>query len=268
MAGSFQVVTMPLESRAPTGIAFRQIQGVTATKEDSVFAARVVARLKSVKRMLNHDAKFAEQQPFRDIFLDLLGIAKSAVERPDGDLMLGEVGLKDFEDNTLIDLGKSSRNRFFRIQGLYCLIALSLGALAIYLSPFANSYEHGADKFVQAFGFDLIGISIAVLLAGLWRNKTITWENIDYLDPDGYPPPIRILGVVLLSVVLMVILYKKVLILGVGSIELNNFVTSLDDGTINLSRASAMILGFLCGLSEVPVVKIVQKYFDTARPRE
>jgi hypothetical protein len=100
---------------------------------------------------------------------------------------------------------------------------------------------------------------MTVSLAALWRNRIVTWENIGYLDPDGYLPVIRLLGIILLSVALMVMLFKKALITGIGSIELNYFYEG---------RADSLILGCFCGVSEMPVVKIAQRLFNTPKVKD
>jgi hypothetical protein len=258
MAGSFQVVATPESSPHPSGIAFRQIVDVPVTKEDTQFAIRVAARLRSLKRMVNYDAHFTEKEPFRGAFTSLLGIAKTGVEYPNGALAVGEAGLRDFEESTLVDIGRPARDRFFYIQIVSCVVVALLGIVTIAVAPKGSAYVAGLDKTGRAIGFDMIGVAIAVLLAGFWRNKTITWENIEYFDPDAFNPFVRLFGVILLSVVLMALLYKKALILGVGSIALNDFLDS---------EVDAMTVGFLCGLSEIPVIKIVQGIFDAAKAK-
>jgi hypothetical protein len=62
-----------------------------------------------------------------------------------------------------------------------------------------------------------------------------------------------VFGVWLLTVLVMILLKNKVVIVGIMNITLNDFV-----GDIGRS----LLVGVLCGLSEVPVVGLIQRTFS------
>jgi hypothetical protein len=259
VAGTFEVISFPEDSRSPTEIGFRQLEGIPASPEDTAFAIKVSSRLRSLKKLTGYRRGFEANPVFRDNFTKLLGTAKTGINHPQGDLALGEAALKDFEDNSLIDAGRAYRNRFFVLQSIYLLL-LTVCAFVIirYSSDLAD--DPNILKVIKSGAYAAFGIVVSVFLAAFWRNRTIRWDNIDYLDPDAYPPWLRLLGVGLLCVVLMFLLNKRAFILGLGATPLNDFLGDPEN---------SVLIGFLCGLSELPVVKLVQKFFDnpTINPR-
>ncbi len=111
MAGSFEVVAWPENSRTPYEIRFRQIRDVVVDPEDIQFCRNVARHLQSFKRLMNFDSSKANDPDVRSKYTDLLGTAKAAVQYPHGSVEIRQHGLEDFENSALVDLGRISLSR-------------------------------------------------------------------------------------------------------------------------------------------------------------
>jgi hypothetical protein len=66
-----------------------------------------------------------------------------------------------------------------------------------------------------------------MILANSWYLINFTWDKVDYLDRDGLPASLRVVLVCVLTLVLMALLAAKAIVVGVMSVELNDFPTCM-----------------------------------------
>jgi hypothetical protein len=98
-----------------------------------------------------------------------------------------------------------------------------------------------------------IGIAFAPQSApkvfiGMMANRTLTFDRITTFDPYYFPPGLRFLYIAVVSCVLLIALWFKFVMLGIGGYLLNSVETEPRVG---------LVIGLLCGVSEALVVELL-----------
>jgi hypothetical protein len=225
---------------------------------------------------------FVQNSTYKDCYERFYDAAQEGLQSPNGNIQRGRQALEDARQHAMLLLGRKARDRFVVRMIFTAGVELVLSAILIlcviifwqfvdarpiigdttpaYSDRYTETHNMytamlflAAPSYAVSLGLAGVGIFIAIVLANMWYLRDLTWERVDFLDPAGLHPAIRVFSVWLLTVLLMVLLANKVIIVGIMNVTLNEFV-----GNVGLS----LLVGILCGLSEVPVVGLIQRAFS------
>jgi len=262
MSGPYQIVRLPAHNANPETIGFQAVKDVTPTPEEQAFSVEINRDVNKLRRLAASLFKnFASSQQFRNAYDQFFDAAQGGLQVGVGSLSVGRPALEDARQSAVLTLGRQARNRFLvRVLGFSLIVlivslfllmySMKFGSLVkINVPSFSDDSAH-PEKYIAALGFAGIGIFLSINLTNAWYLTPLTWEKIDFLDRDGMPASLRMLGVFLVTAVLMVLLSARVLIIGVMSVELNDFANNI---------LLSVLVGLLCGLGEVAVSAIIQR---------
>ena len=94
----------------------------------------------------------------------------------------------------------------------------------------------------------LPGDVLGVVFIGMVANRTLTFDKITTFDPYYFPTWLRFLYIAIVSGVLLIALWFKFVMLGIGGYLLNDVKTDPSAG---------LVIGLLCGVSEALVVELL-----------
>lgn len=270
MAGCYHVISVPENDPNPDRVAFRAIRDVAPSPEEKAFSVEIVRDVIKFGRLANsihvgwrraEVNSFKSTRTFRYVYEEFLGAARGGLEYETGSLAIGKPALENARQSALVVFGRRARNWF-----LLRVLLLSVFVLAGSIWLLVHSTEYGSilrisipslsgeqipiEKYIVSLGFAGIGIFLAVNVTNYWYLARITWEKVDFLDRDGLPASLRILGVVFVTAILMVMLSAKVFVIGLMSIELNGYADS---------ALLSILVGLLCGAGEVAVSATLQR---------
>jgi hypothetical protein len=186
-------------------------------------------------------ASYAEQ---------ILSYAKTGLEH--GDLDTANTALDWFERRVTDTEGPEVRKRHFVatlklaiLIGLPCLVA---GLLLGHVIPAAPAEWVMEDKLLRAAMMLSVGNALGIAFFAFARNLDMKFDQLAKFDPANLDPILRFTLVWVITVIFAILLYPQVLIIALGSHELNKF---FDDPLM------AVIVGILSGYSDGAVTKLL-----------
>jgi hypothetical protein len=264
MAGGFMVEKWP-DPTNPSQIRLVPVENYQPTPSEVAFSGvihRDIDKLIRIAKPLSDS--FLTDPMYKDCYERFFEAAEAGLKYPVGNLQSGKQALERARHHTILLIGRKRMNRFFAHIISVTVIELLISILMLTYPHQIGTAVRSAlgDKifgqvlvsdYVVSLGAAGIGNSIAVVLTNIWYLRELTWDKVDFLDPAGLPASIRVFGVWLLTVLLMILLATKVITIGIMNITLNDFVGK---------PGPSLLVGVLCGLSEVPVVGLIQRAFS------
>lgn len=111
----------------------------------------------------------------------------------------------------------------------------------------------------QAQFATLGGLALGVLFSALVHNRALSLRHLESFDPDGFSTWERLLYVWVVAAALEILIYFRVIILGVGGVEFGDLVVAPYVG---------VLIGVITALSTEVIVGLVQRASDSAERRE
>jgi len=184
------------------------------------------------------------------------GAARSAFEG--GNLNGAKQALQSLKDQVVAWEGPSIRKKYLQstllvfglagvLGGILALAAAYLGATACgWLSPTLG-------KILATAAYMLIGISLGITLLAFLRNMEMKFETLGMFDAASLNPLMRLIFVSVLAAVFAILLHQRVLVIAIGNYELNQL---FDKPMV------AVVVGILCGFSDIVVAKLISGMFE------
>jgi hypothetical protein len=274
----YEVFKYPENSQYPNDVAFRGISGKEPTPEERLFAVKInldCIRLRWLGSKLFN--KYTENPVFQECLHLFYGAAQAGLADTVGSIETGGNVLVGARHHVMITMGRKFIGLFL-IPVVFicgCLILISIGLLvwrdeiSIRVSSVIPELKY-SEIYLTSLSVAWLGVSLSVLLSYLWRTRGINWDDLEYLDPSGTPPSVRVLGVTVLVIILMVLLLSNIVIVGLFNTPLNKFISYADSGGApTISFPLSFLVGAVCGLSESPIIGIVQNVFrPTSQPAQ
>lgn len=264
VAGSFRIVILPEGDASPNAIGFRLQTDVKVAASDRQFATQLGSDMALLTRVLADAAPDYRTDPdFRHTFFMFKSAAETGVQHPTGDIATGQAGLDEAKRHALHTLGRRVRKIYLRRIGLGAalLVVLATAFLGVASLEVADNKLLGftMHQWLTVAGLALLGNAISFWLAAVFYLLKLDWKKLDYLDPDGFSASMRLAIVLAVTILIHVGLYHRLVILGLGNVELNGFMQT---------PSLAFLIGVACGLSQVPVIGMVQRIFTPHTVRE
>lgn len=274
----YDVQKYPAGSHHPNDISFRAIEGKPATPDEAKFAAKVNVDCMRLNWLAEHVwDDFEKEKSYQAALHSLYSAALAGVGNDVGVIDNGERTLTQSHQRIMTTVGRKYVTSSLVPVALVSIVLLVISVGLLIYSPEISATVLRSQPvlvntaaYVTALAYAWIGCSLALMLNNLWRAATISWDNFEFFDPAGIPPAIRALGVILLVIMVMIVMVQKLIIIGLFSTQLNDFVIlpskTGDVAQVNLTLS--FILGALCGFSEGPMIRIIQNAFGnpTSKP--
>jgi hypothetical protein len=188
---------------------------------------------------------------------ELVRGAEVGLRGPHYSLQSGRDQLNNVQ-NELLGRARSNRDaylwRLFFIGGILAIAALALAGVLYFVVPqylkdadIAAAYK-SALAWIVPLCLLLPGDVLGVVFIGMVANRTLTFDRITTFDPYYFPPGLRFLYIAVVSCVLLIALWFKFVMLGIGGYLLNSVETEPRAG---------LVIGLLCGVSEALVVELL-----------
>lgn len=113
-------------------------------------------------------------------------------------------------------------------------------------------------RIILSQAMTVSGLALGVLFSGLVQNRVMSLETLEQFDPDGFSTPERLLYVWVVAATLEVLIYFKVIVLGIAG---QNFDRFLDEPYLGL------LIGVITALSTEVVVNQVRQTSKPGEPR-
>ena len=113
-------------------------------------------------------------------------------------------------------------------------------------------------KIALSQAMTIPGLALGVLFSGLVQNRVMSLETLEQFDPDGFSTPERLLYVWVVATTLEVLIYFKVIVLGIAG---QNFDRFLDEPRLGV------LIGVITALSTEVVVSQVRQVSKPGEPQ-
>jgi hypothetical protein len=188
---------------------------------------------------------------------EMLAGAVVGLKGPNYSLASGRDQLNNVQ-NELLGRARTHRDaylgRLFLIGSIIAVLALALAGVMYFVVPqflkdadMAAAYKT-ALAWIVPLCLLLPGDVLGVVFIGMVANRTLTFDKITTFDPYYFPPWLRFLYIAVVSCVLLVALWFKFVMLGIGGYLLND---------VKADPSAGLVIGLLCGVSEALVVELL-----------
>lgn len=187
-----------------------------------------------------------KQDTFDIYFPQLLSIAQLGLVGPEANPTLASRTLKVFNDNLVAREGARVKNKYMRKLAARSLL---FGVPSLTLA-FILKYAMTEYIIYSCILFIWSGCMGGVWLSFGIRKVSISLDDLYMLEADGLEPIVRLFFAGLLGIIASLVFATKSVVVSVGE---------LSTADIFLSSKVALLIGFLCGISEIALSEKISK---------
>jgi hypothetical protein len=226
-------------------------------EEVIAFANRVDRTISRVKRLINSPE---QQHKLSQYMRTLMSYAQLGLA--EGDIKSANSGLDLFETQFVDEEGPAFRSAYVSSTlwtAIYTFIGASvLGVAYTAMSahwPSAANFFKVDDNFIPTVLSVVIGICLGISFFAFVRNLNLTFDSLGHFDPANLSSVLRFSLVGIIALILCIVLKAGLIKIEVAGLKLDEFMDKDH-------RLTAVILGMVCGYSDIAITRTLSGILD------
>lgn len=194
----------------------------------------------------------AHPEEFVPIFNQIKASAVATLATDGGQLSDGVDSLREISAG-IVDISRTRRKYYLR-QLIFGAVGSAVLSLSLW-GLFVKVLSVPAPTWSLAAALAVPGAALGVVFIGFFANRSLTYEAAGQFDKYNFDRFERFMWVSLVSIVLLTALWNKALVLGSGSLILNDVVEHPSYG---------FLIGMIAGIGEASLAELLTSRLSPA----